>query len=69
MSIFAKFPVYVSVYRPGYGPKTIWPMPYIGITARIMEMYNRNRHIIVEVVGSIHTLFIVVESLLFLSSA
>ena len=60
--------------------KTIQPMTHVGITARIMELYNEKRsaiitsritdlcnetrRIVIEFMGSIRTICIVIESLL-----
>ena len=61
--MFTKLPVYDSTYRWATLPKTIQPrMETMTETANKMNLAWR--HIIIEVVGSIHTLCIVIESLL-----
>ena len=62
VSMFTKLPDYDSVYRQATLPKTIRPR-----TEMMTEMANKLnltwRHVIIEVVGLIHTLYVVVESL------
>ena len=63
VSTFTKLPVYDSVYLRDTLPKTIRPRTEM-MTETANKLNLAWRHIIIEVVGSIHTLCIVVESLL-----
>ena len=71
VSIFTKLPIYDSIYLRATLPKTIRLRTEMmtktadksNLAWRQMEMIMR--HVIIEVMGSIRTLCIVVESLLF----
>ena len=71
VSMFTKLPVYDSIYRGATLPKPIRPrMEMMTETANELNLVWRQmamimRHFIVKVMGSIHTLYIVVESFLF----
>ena len=47
VSIFAKLPVYVSVYRPGYGPENYSTRDACLHNLRIVELHNIKRSAII----------------------
>lgn len=61
VSMFTKLPDYDSIYRWATLPKTIRSRTEM-MTETANKLNLAWRHIIIEVVGSIHTLCIVVES-------